>query len=72
MSSLNPDWSRDLLAIEFQLDHVFCLQTHPRGHCRPDQHGVIPGDLGHRLGQFLQPAVVGELAVVDAWDRGGS
>ena len=27
--------------------------------------GIVPGELGDRLGQFLQPAVVGEAAVVD-------
>ena len=29
------------------------------------QDRIVPGELVHRLGQFLQPAVVGELAVVD-------
>ena len=31
-----------------------------------DQRGVVPGELGNRLGQFLQPAVVGKAAVVNA------
>src|SRR5438094_5373630 len=32
-------------------------------HCYPDQHGIVPCHLGHRLWKFLQPAVVGETAV---------
>src|SRR5262249_3727694 len=28
-----------------------------------DEDGVVPGELGERLGQFLKPAVVGETAV---------
>ena len=31
-----------------------------------DQHGVVPGHLGDRIGQFLQPAVVVVTAVVHA------
>ena len=34
------------------------------GGRRRDQRGVVPGQLGHRIGQLLQPAVVGEAAVV--------
>ena len=30
-----------------------------------DEHGVVPGQLRDRLGQLLQPAVVGEAAVED-------
>ena len=32
-----------------------------------DQRHVVPGDFRQRLGQFLQPAVVGEATVVDCW-----
>ena len=32
---------------------------------RRDQRGVVPRQLGHRLGQFLHPAVVREASVVD-------
>src|SRR4029078_205210 len=32
-----------------------------------DQNGVVPGELGDRLGEFLQPAVVGECTVEDDW-----
>ena len=38
---------------------------------RADQRGIVPGQLGDRLGQFLQPAIVGKAAVVNAWDRAG-
>ena len=31
-----------------------------------DQRGIVPGELGDRLRQFLQPAVIGEAPVVDA------
>ncbi len=31
-----------------------------------DQRGIVPGELGDRLWQFLQPAVIGETPVVDA------
>src|SRR5581483_2971240 len=30
-------------------------------------HGIVPSELRHRLGQFLQPAVVGEATVVNRW-----
>src|SRR5271168_2405949 len=65
MSGLNPDWAGDLLSIQFQFDNVFHFNLEPLGHLGTDEHGVVPGELGHRLGQFLQPAVVGELSVVD-------
>ena len=29
------------------------------------QRGVVPGELGERLGEFLQPAIIGEAAVPD-------
>ncbi len=32
---------------------------------RADDGGVIPGQLGDRVGELLQPAVIGEPAVVD-------
>ena len=36
-----------------------------RGRRRADERGVVPGQLGERLRQLLQPAVVGEAAVED-------
>src|SRR5690606_8655613 len=33
---------------------------------RADLDGVVPGDFGDRIRDFLQPAVVGEASIVDA------
>ena len=65
MPSLDPDRRRDFFPVEFELDQVFGLDSHALGHGRAHQHWIVPGELVHRLGQFLQPAVVGETAVVD-------
>ena len=65
MSGLNPDGAGDFFAVEFELDHVFDFDLETLRHLWADEDGVVPGELGHRLGQFLEPAVVGELAVVD-------
>ena len=65
MADLDPDRSGHLLAVEFEFDQVFGFDLHALGHGRTHQHRVVPGELVHRLGQFLQPAVVGELSVVD-------
>ena len=46
-------------------DHVLVLDLQPLGHLRRHEQRIVPGHLGHRLGKFLQPAVVGEAAVVD-------
>ena len=48
-----------------QLDDVFVLDTEPAAPGRADERGVVPGELGQGLGQFLQPAVVGPAAVPD-------
>ena len=65
MAYLNPDWGRYFLSVEFELDQIFGLDSHALSHCGPHQDRVVPGELVHGLGQLLQPAVVGELAVVD-------
>ena len=65
MSGLNPDRAGDFLAVQFEFDNVFDFDLQPLRHLGTDEDGVVPGELGHRLGQFLQPAVVGELSVVD-------
>src|SRR5580704_3125509 len=65
MAGLNPNRAPNFLAIQFQLDNVIDLNLQPLRHLGTDEHGVVPSELGHRLGQFLQPAVVGELPVVD-------
>ena len=53
------------LPLQFEFDHVFRGDVEALGHLGADEDGVVPGELGHRLGEFLQPAVVGELSVVD-------
>ena len=65
VSGLNPDGAGDFLAVQFEFDHVFGGDVETLRHRGTDLDGVIPGELVHRLGEFLQPAVVGELSVVD-------
>ena len=65
MACLNPNRAGDLLAVQLKLDHVFGLDPEPLRHLGTDEHGIVPGELGHRLGELLKPAVVGELAIVD-------
>ena len=36
-------------------------------HGRTDEHSIVPGEGGERLGEFLQPAVVGKLAIPYGW-----
>src|SRR5437773_2486664 len=40
-------------------------QPQPLGSLGTDERGIIPGKLGQRLRQLLQPTVVGEAAVKD-------
>ncbi len=65
MACLNPYRAGDFLAVQLQFDNVFTFDLQALRHLGADEHGIVPGELGHRLGQFLQPAVVGELSVVD-------
>ena len=53
------------VAAIFQLDDVAFTQAALLGEPRADPRRRVPGDLGIRLRQFLQPAVVGEAAVPD-------
>ena len=46
-------------------DEVLVLETQRPGGGGTDQGGVVPGQLGHRVRQFLEPAVVGEATVVN-------
>src|ERR1019366_1830417 len=59
------DCSLYFLPVEFQFGDVFEVQLEPLGHRRADHDGVVPGQLGQRLRQLLQPSVVREAAVVD-------
>src|SRR5580704_5747393 len=65
MSCLNPDGSGDFLTVQFELDDVFGRDAETLRHRGAHLDGVVPSELRHRLGKFLQPAVVGELPVVD-------
>ncbi len=65
MAGLNPDRAGDFLAVQFEFDHVFNFDLQALRHLGADEDGIVPDQLGHRLGQFLEPAVVGELSVVD-------
>ena len=68
-SAACPGWihtgARSVAALQRDLDLVAVAHAEAHGRGGRDQHGVVPGDLGQRLGQLLQPAVVGEAAVVD-------
>ena len=46
-----------------QLDDVFVLDTEPACQGRAQERGIVPGEFGQRLGQLLEPAVIGEAAV---------
>ena len=48
-----------------ELDNVLLLDPQPARQGRADQGGVVPGQARQRLGQFLEPGVVGESAVPD-------
>jgi len=67
MSGLNPNRAVDFLAVQLQFDDIIGCQVQAVRHRGPDQNRIVPGHLGHGLGYFLQPPVVGELAVVDRW-----
>ena len=53
------------LPFSSKFDDVFGGDAEALRHLGADLDGVVPGELVHRLGEFLQPAVVGELSVVD-------
>jgi hypothetical protein len=65
MSRLNPDRAGHFAASYFELNHVHAGEAFALGHLGADQDGIVPSQLRHRLRQFLQPAIVRELAVVD-------
>ena len=65
----DEDRSLDRAAAVAQLHHVVCLQVEAFGRGRAEQHRVIPGQLGQRLGQLLQPGVIGKSPIPDAGVR---
>src|SRR5947209_60487 len=65
MSGLNPDWAGNFLSVQLEFDDVLAGDLQALGHFGAEEDGVVPGELRHWLGKFLEPAVVGELSVVD-------
>ena len=59
----NPDGRFHRLPVRAQLHHIAVGHAQLPGARGTDQRGVVPGQLGERLGQFLQPAIVGETAI---------
>ena len=58
------DWGQDLCALGGKLDQFVLLRADVPSRLLADHGGVVPGKPRHRVGQLLQPAVVGETAVV--------
>ena len=52
-------------AVKLEPDHVAVGQTQLPGRCRAHQRGVAPRELGDRVGELLEPAVVGVPAVIE-------
>ena len=52
-------------ALALDRDHVFVANTESACKRRGDERGVIPGERGERLGQFLQPRIVRVTAVTE-------
>ena len=48
-----------------QLDDVFVLDAEPLCQGRAQERGIVPRELRERLGQLLEPAVIGPPAVPD-------
>ena len=56
----------DLAAGDGKFDDVVFFDAQPGERCAGDLRGVVPTQVGYRLGEFLQPADVRPAAVVDA------
>ena len=52
-------------AVKLQADHVAIDHAQLAGRLRAQQRGVAPGELGDRVRELLEPAVVGVAAVID-------
>ena len=61
----NPDGRFHRLPVPAQFHHIAVVHPQLPGARGADQRGVVPGQLGERLGQFLQPAIVRETAIPD-------
>ena len=56
----------DRAVLDAQFDHVAGFQSEPPRHRGANERSIVPGEFGQRLGQFLQPTVVGPASVPDA------
>src|ERR1019366_5018345 len=65
MAGLDPDRSAQLAALVSELQDAAVFDAQPVRIARADNSGIVPGQFGDGLGQFLQPAAVGEAAIVD-------
>src|SRR6185369_5612575 len=65
MTGLDPNCALGLASLVLDFDNVFPAQFERLCRVDADQHRVIPGDLNHRLRQFLEPSIVREASVED-------
>ena len=65
MPRLHPNRAFNFFAVERNFNHVFDFEIFVLRRLGTDEYSVVPGELVHRLGQFLQPAVIRETAIVD-------
>src|SRR5512146_2704662 len=67
MACLDPDGALGLATLVLDLDYILAANAKLLRRRNAQKNGISPSDLNHRLGQFLQPAVVGETPVVNGW-----
>ena len=65
----DPDRKLERAARVLDTDHLLARNTERLGGLRAHERGVVPRELGERIGKLLQPSVVREAAVVKR--RGG-
>jgi len=54
----------NILPRDCDLNQIACLDTEPFRESRTHERGVVPGQLGDWVWQFLEPAIVSVAAVV--------
>ena len=65
MTGRDPHRSSKGAALVFQLQHVLGVEVELLRSSGTDPRGVVPGHFVLRLGQFLEPAVVGPRSIPD-------
>ena len=65
MAGNDQNGGLDLLAVQRDLDDIRLLELVFDQSGVADQRGVVPGEVGDRLGQLLQPADIGVAPVVE-------